>query len=171
MGRNDQVYAEYLATRHHGLPGQVFFLKDSSFHYGGHDFKKYERSAVQMAQELRTRGFSCGRAPPHCGRAGNGAQWHELAVLEAFVRRDWRETAQQALRGAALALMDALLSTPSFCSAPELNDWAELICAAMLGPHLVWRSGRAASVSAQPPGSAEVGCRAKPAHQHHPRRP
>ena len=106
MGRNDQVYAEYLATRHHSLPAQVFFLKDSSFHYGGHDLKKYERSAVQMAQELRTRGFSCGRAPPHCapphcGPAGNGSQWHERRQLEAFVLRNYKEKHTQRLRGGA----------------------------------------------------------------------
>jgi len=106
VGRNDQVYAEYLATRHHSLPGQVFFLKDSSFHYGGHDLKKYERSAVQMAQELRTRGFSCGRAPPHCASPhcapeGNGSQWHERAILEAFVLRNYKEKHTQRLRGVA----------------------------------------------------------------------
>ena len=48
------------------------------------------------------------------------------------------------LRGTALALVDALLSEPTFASASDLDDWAELMYAAMLVPNLVWRSGRAA---------------------------
>jgi len=48
------------------------------------------------------------------------------------------------LRGTALAMVDALLSTGSFTCAPELDEWAELMFAALLVPNLVWRSGRAA---------------------------
>jgi len=48
------------------------------------------------------------------------------------------------LRGTALSLVDSLLASPSFCAAPDLDDWAEDILAALLVPNLVWRAGRAA---------------------------
>ncbi|KOO31762.1 heat repeat-containing protein 2 [Chrysochromulina tobinii] len=48
------------------------------------------------------------------------------------------------LRGTGLALLNSLLASEAFCTAPDLDDWAELILQAMLVPNLVWRSGKAA---------------------------
>ena len=48
------------------------------------------------------------------------------------------------LRGTALSLVDSLLESPSFTGAPELDDWAEDLLAALLVPNLVWRAGKAA---------------------------
>jgi len=48
------------------------------------------------------------------------------------------------LRGTALALANQLLDTESFARAPELDEWAEHLFAAMFLPNLVWRAGKAA---------------------------
>lgn len=113
-----------------------------------------------LAQSLLGDGTADGPKAPYWAWQAHTPEWH---LLQALLRQSDGATAagqllhvvpclarlldpkqEPVLRGTALAMLDSLLATPTFCAAPELNDWAELIFAAMLVPNLVWRSGRAA---------------------------
>jgi len=113
-----------------------------------------------LVLELVGDGSQDANAAPFARWQAHSTEWH---LLQALLRQcDGATAASQllyvvpalarvldpkqepVLRGTALALLDSLLSTPSFCAAPDLADWAELILQAMLVPNLVWRSGKAA---------------------------
>jgi len=111
-------------------------------------------------RELVGDGTEEAASAPYARWQAHTAEWH---LLQALLRQcDGATAASQllhvvpalarvldpkqepVLRGTALALVDSLLSSASFCAADDLADWAELILQAMLVPNLVWRSGKAA---------------------------
>lgn len=113
-----------------------------------------------LVGELLGDGAADGPKAPYWAWQAHTPEWH---LLQALLRHGDGATAasqllhvvpcltrlldpkqEPVLRGTALAMLDALLATPSFAAAPELDEWAELIFAAMLVPNLVWRAGRAA---------------------------
>ena len=80
-----------------------------------------------------------------CGGGVAASQLIHLVPLFAVLLEPKKDPV---LRGTALALSNQLLDTEAFVCAPDLDDWAEHLFAAMFVPNLVWRAGQ---VHAPPP--------------------